>query len=130
MAIPAVLLDLICQAARKQGGGQAALNLASLVRQDGLIIQAMPLNAYNHGFYNVNPTWFFDFYTVNGFTIDYFRAVSDVVHNPRFFDPSPHDRFRDAPGNSIMITIARRERVMDLKVPVQSKYLANPTLRG
>ena len=110
--------------------GQAALNLASLVRQDGLIIQAMPLNAYNHGFYNVNPTWFFDFYTVNGFTIDYFRAVSDVVHNPRFFDPSPHDRFRDAPGNSIMITIARRERVMDLKVPVQSKYLANPTLRG
>ena len=110
--------------------GQAALNLASLVRRDGLIIQALPLNAYNHGFYNANPTWFFDFYPCNGFEIEYFKGVSDVVLNPKFFDPPMYDRFRDVPPNSIMIVIARRASVSELKIPIQSKYVANPGLRG
>jgi hypothetical protein len=110
--------------------GQAALNLASLVSENGIIIQALPLNVYNHGFYNANPTWFFDFYPPNGFEIQYFKGVSDVVMNPQFFDLPAHDRFRDVPANSIMIVIAHRERVMELKIPTQFKYAENPHLRG
>jgi len=110
--------------------GQAALNLASMVRPNGIIIQALPLNVYNHGFYNANPTWFFDFYPPNGFEIEYFKGISDIVLDPKFFDPPAHDRFRDVPANSIMILIARRERMMELRVPVQSEYAANPMLRG
>ena len=110
--------------------GQAAINLASMVRTNGIIIQALPLNAYNHGFYNANPTWFFDFYPCNGFEIEYFKAVSDIVLNPKFFDVPTHDRFRDVPANSVMIVIARRKRVMELSVPVQFKYATNPTLGG
>lgn len=110
--------------------GQAALNLASIVREKGLIIQALPLNAYNHGFYNVNPTWIFDFYPANGFEILYFKAISDIVLNPKVFDPPAHDRFRDVPANSILIVVARRSRVMQLTVPVQAKYAVNPGLRG
>lgn len=110
--------------------GQAALNLASIVEQNGLIIQCMPLNVFNHGFYNANPTWFFDFYPLNGFEIEYFKGVSDIALNPSFFDPPIHERFREVPLNSIMIVIARRACVQDLKVPVQHKYLSNPFLRG
>lgn len=110
--------------------GQAAINLASIVQHNGSIIQALPFNVYNHGFYNVNPTWFFDFYPCNGFEIQYFTAVSDIVLNPKFFDPPMHDRFRDVPANSVMLIIARRERIMNLRIPVQFKYAANPTLRG
>ena len=108
--------------------GQAALNLASLVRQDGLIIQAMPLNSYNHGFYNVNPTWFFDFYADNGFEILYFQGASNVVTNPTLFEPPPFDRFRSAPDNSILVMVAKRTRMSELKVPMQRKYLVTPKL--
>jgi hypothetical protein len=110
--------------------GQAAINLASIVGPNGIIIQALPLNVYNHGFYNANPTWFFDFYPANGFEIEYFKAVSDIVSNPKFFDVPIHDRFKDVPANSVMIVIAQRKRMMELKVPVQFKYAANPTLEG
>jgi hypothetical protein len=110
--------------------GQAALNLASIVTPGGLIIQCMPLNVFNHGFYNANPTWFFDFYPLNGFEIEYFKGVSDVARNPRFFDLPMYDTFPEAPPNSIMIAIARRARMLELKVPVQHKYAANPSLRG
>jgi hypothetical protein len=110
--------------------GQAALNLASLVRQGGFIIQAMPLNSYNHGFYNVNPTWFFDFYPDNGFEIVYFHGVSDVVTNPTLFEPPPFDRFRSAPDNAILVMVARRTRLSALKVPMQRKYRVAPKLGG
>ena len=110
--------------------GQAAINLASIVGPNGIIIQALPLNVYNHGFYNANPTWFFDFYPANGFEIEYFKAVSDIVSNPKFFDVPIHDRFKDVPANSVMIMIAQRKRMMELKVPVQFEYAANPTLEG
>jgi len=108
--------------------GQAALNLASLVREGGLIVQAMPLNSYNHGFYNVNPTWFFDFYAENGFEILYFQGASDVVTNPTLFEPPPFDRFRRAPDNSILLMVAKRTRLSELKVPMQRKYRVTPKL--
>ena len=110
--------------------GQAALNLASLVRQDGFIIQAMPLNSYNHGFYNVNPTWFFDFYADNGFEILYFQGVSDVVTNPTMFEPPRFDRFPRAPDNSSLVMVAKRIRLSQLHVPMQHKYRVAPKLGG
>ena len=49
--------------------------------------------------------------------------------NPKFFDPPMYDRFRDVPANSIMIVIARRANVSEIKIQIQSKYVANPGLR-
>lgn len=43
-------------------------NIAELVRPGGRIIHLSPCNNYvNHGFWQLSPTAFFDFYEVNGF---------------------------------------------------------------
>jgi len=111
--------------------GQAAVNLASLVRKGGYLIQAMPLNVFNHGFYNVNPTWFHDFYPVNGFRVEFLKGVANIVWDPQVFDLSPFDRFNEAPQNSMMIAVVKRETlVAPLKFPVQHKYAVNPGLAG
>ena len=108
--------------------GQAALNLASLVNKGGYLVQAMPLNAFNHGFYNVNPTWFHDFYPANGFQIQFLQGVSNIVWNPQVFDLPPFDRFHEAPPNSMMIAVLRRHTVAPLTLPIQHKYQVNPGL--
>ena len=48
---------------------QAIMNMAGLVKEGGFIIHENPHSGWgNHGFYNLNPTWYHDFYTANGFT--------------------------------------------------------------
>lgn len=108
--------------------GQAAINLASLVKRGGIIIQAMPLNVFNHGFYNVNPTWFHDFYPANGFQFQYLQAITNIVWDPKTFEVPAFDRFREAPPNSIMIAVVVRKEVVPLKLPTQHKYQMNPGL--
>jgi len=48
---------------------QAIMNMASLVKSGGFILHENPFNWGNHGFYNLNPTWYADFYNANGFKI-------------------------------------------------------------
>lgn len=108
--------------------GQAAMNLAQLVTAGGVIVQALPLSSYNHGFYNVNPTWVFDFYPANGFEIVHFQGVTDIVHNPRVFELPTHDRFGGIPDDSILLTVARRTSLKAPVVPTQHKYAVNPKL--
>jgi hypothetical protein len=109
---------------------QAAINLASMLRPQGVIIQAMPLNSFNHGFYNVNPTWFHDFYPANGFGIRSLSGFTDVVRNPVRFEVPPFARFRDVPHNSIIVVVAQREIVKPMTYPTQRKYVVSPTLGG
>lgn len=108
--------------------GQAAINLASLVKKDGFLIQAVPLNMYNHGFYNVNPTWFHDFYSANGFQIQYLQGVANIVWNPQVFDLPAFDRIREVPPNSIIIAVVKREEISPFNLPTQHKYQVNPGL--
>ncbi len=108
--------------------GQAAINLASLVKTKGIIVQAMPLNSFNHGFYNVNPTWFHDFYPANGFSILFLRGVTNAVKSPEGFDLPAFERFFEVPRNSIMLLAARRDEARPLTMPVQHKYAVNPGL--
>src|SRR5690349_3552730 len=46
--------------------GQALINMAHMVKEGGWIIHENPSNWGNHGFYNLNPTLFVDFYEQNG----------------------------------------------------------------
>ncbi len=110
--------------------GQAAMNLAALVRKGGYLIQAMPLNSFNHGFYNVNPTWFHDFYPLNGFKMHMLTGVSDIVLAPQLFELPPFARFPAAPPNSVMVVVAQRDTDVPPAVPVQRKYAQNPQLKS
>ena len=110
--------------------GQAAMNLASLVRKDGVLIQGMPLNMFNHGFYNVNPTWFHDFYLSSGYRILFLKGVCDIVREPKLFELPPYSRFHVVPQNAGILLMARRESIRPPTIPVQHKYVINPKLEG
>jgi hypothetical protein len=110
---------------------QAATNVASAVALGGFVMHGNPLNMYNHGFYNLNPTWYHDFYAANGFTVESVQIVLDGVSNAPRVAPAPaFGRFRSIPDNATLLVIARRKAVAPLKWPVQTKYRDNPTLRG
>jgi len=110
--------------------GQAALNLAALVRVGGIIVQAMPLNLFNHGFYNINPTWFLDFYPANGFRILFLQAFANAVNAPQPVPFPGHERFSKIPENCVFLLAAKREEARPPTIPTQRKYAVNPTLSG
>jgi hypothetical protein len=45
-------------------------NTAKLTKVGGIVLHLIPANNYlNHGFYQISPTFFYDFYTANGFKV-------------------------------------------------------------
>ena len=47
----------------------AYINAASAVKVGGHIIHEVPINMPNHGYWNISPIWFFDFYEANKFVV-------------------------------------------------------------
>jgi hypothetical protein len=110
--------------------GQAAANVAQAVALGGFVMHGNPLNMYNHGFYNLNPTWYHDFYEGNGFSVESAQIVIDAVADkPRVAAAPAFQRFR-APENATILVIARRNVISEVRWPVQTKYRINPTLSG
>lgn len=104
--------------------GTALMNAASAVKPGGRIFHGTPMSMVNHGFYNVSPTLFHDFYTQNGWEIERFYAVSNT---DQLFEISPWKRVQIAPEMSLCC-LARRSTDVPLKIPTQTKYLKNPNL--
>jgi hypothetical protein len=45
-------------------------NTINITKLGGYVLQFIPTNNFlNHGFYQINPTFFYDFYTANGFKV-------------------------------------------------------------
>ncbi len=110
---------------------QAATNIASAVALEGFVMHGNPLNMYNHGFYNLNPTWYHDFYEANGFAVESAHIVVDSISETPRVAPAPAlKRFYGIPDDATLLVIARRKAVTPMKWPVQSKYRNNPTLGG
>jgi len=104
--------------------GRAIINLAGLVKLNGHIVQAFPLNAINHGFYSVSPTLVYDFYADNGFVIkECFGHVFNAASCSGFTFPiDPFKRMTRVPENSFLYLLAQRTAIQELKFPVQRKY--------
>jgi hypothetical protein len=109
--------------------GQAAKNIASAVAVGGFVMHGNPLNMYNHGFYNLNPTWYHDFYSANGFVVERLDIVADAVSaRPRIGKAPGHQRFGGVPENATLLAVARRKSLGEIRWPIQRKYVDNPTL--
>jgi hypothetical protein len=109
---------------------QAAKNVAEMVALGGAVIHGNPLNMYNHGFYNLNPTWYHDFYETNGFAVEFLRLVTNPVFAPQVAEVPAFQRFRGIPDDSVLLVVARRAGLQTVRWPVQRKYRDNPTLSG
>jgi hypothetical protein len=103
---------------------QAILNAANAVKPGGYIFHTPPLSMVNHGFYNLNPTLFHDFYGQNGWEIELLRAAT----RERTWDIPPVQRVQVASELSLYC-LARRRSAGPLKFPTQTKYLLKPDLR-
>ena len=109
--------------------GQALMNVAMALRQDGCVCHYSPLSMFNHGFYNINPTLFVDFYGQNDFDLEFMAATKGDRFTPELVSIPRHERFDGPPANASILVVARRLKLSRLKWPTQSKYLKNPDLK-
>lgn len=110
---------------------QAVKNVSSAVAVGGFIMHGNPLNMYNHGFYNLNPTWYGDFYGANGFTVDQIQIVLDSVSvAPRVANAPLYQRFNNIPDGAVLLVVATRKEATPVTWPIQYKYRMNPGLAG
>lgn len=98
---------------------QALINMASLVKIGGYIIHENPFSQGNHGFYNLNPTLFSDFYAANGFELEKCLLTSrngDKAEAPRT------QRFKWEGKELNVFALARRTAIQPFVYPMQTKY--------
>jgi SAM-dependent methyltransferase len=99
---------------------QALINMAALAKVGGYVLHENPFNWGNHGFWNLNPTLFHDFYTDNGF-----EAVSCWL-KPRgsteTFTAPWTKRFQWGKGEANLITVVKRVEEKEFTFPCQTKY--------
>jgi hypothetical protein len=100
---------------------QAAYNMAGMVKIGGYILHENPFNWGSHGFYNLTPTWYSDFYESNGFKRIYLMLAS------------PDGKFQKVPFTGRFIydglikevncfAMFQRAEKKDFVFPVQTKY--------
>lgn len=96
---------------------QAAVNLAASVKVGGFISQAIPMAMFNHGYYNLNPKWFLDFYGCNGFEVQ--RLV--IRDKNRLAEPLERKaRYMGIPDNAVLICLAKRVKRVAFSWPIDA----------
>jgi hypothetical protein len=109
--------------------GQAARNIAEMTAPGGYIIGANPMAMFNHGFYNLNPTWYADFYGQNGFELLSLHVT--VLGQPdALFEVPRYNRIQQVPQNAMLLMLAKRTVMQPIDWPIQMKYRLNPSLTG
>ena len=100
--------------------GQAALNMAGLLKEGGIIFHGNPHNSGNHGFYGMQPTWYADFYGQDGFELMYCvlqrRGTDDYVDAPLT------KRYSLPEAEVNIFAAARRTAIKAIQWPTQTKY--------
>lgn len=109
---------------------QAMKNLAQMTSKGGYIFQSNPLSWFNHGFYNINPTFYYDFYQENGFDIIWFEGLVNGIDDPKLVELPPYERFCHVPEDMTNIVVSQRKSIVDINWPVQTKYKKNSLLKG
>jgi SAM-dependent methyltransferase len=59
----------------------ALRNMNRILKPGGVILHLTPVNFFDHGFINVNPCLYHDFYKANGYT-QLFLTFQMTIHNP------------------------------------------------
>lgn len=96
---------------------QAAFNAANAVKLNGHILHVNPISMVNHGFYNLCPTWYFDFYQQNGFQIlEAFAGYKDDIA------PLPPVERIDCASEVSAYVLAKHITIQPLAFPIQAKY--------
>jgi hypothetical protein len=107
---------------------QGFINAASAVRPGGHIMHHGPITMLNHGYWNLNPNWFVDFYDHNGFKIELMEMTSngtcfDDVTMRSWPNSNVCERFV-VPSESLILVVAERNQDRPISLPLcQSHWL-------
>jgi hypothetical protein len=110
--------------------GQVMRNIFGFARVGGFIVHVNPINYYNHGFFNFNPTFYHDWYVQSGNTMmSPFYAMHGPVLESRLLPLDPVRKYA-APEMSVLLLAAMKRRAETPAWPMQTKYLRNSELKG
>ena len=110
---------------------QAVRNFLGMAKVGGYILHANPFNMPNHGFYNLNPTFYADFYESNGHRLaSEIRAVTTDFSKPQFLVLRNTARFSTNLPEATLTAVAQKQNDRPPIWPIQTKYRNNPTLAG
>jgi len=109
--------------------GQCIKNFLSLAKTGGFIFHSNPLFMINHGFYNLNPTFYTDFYRDNGHklvTPIYWAKVYNGGYSCEVGELPPLKRYqipdKEKAEDSSIWVIAKKNHDKEPFWPTQSKY--------
>jgi len=111
--------------------GQVIRNIFSLAKVGGHIVHINPLNYYNHGFFGFNPTFYHDFYTQSGNRLasEFYGVFGPVLESQLVTLPALQG-FNEAPPRMAVMVAAQKLVDGEPGWPLQTKYRANPNLKG
>ncbi len=76
------------------------------------------MSMFNHGYYNLNPKWFWDFYTQNGFKVKrLFIRHPDGIYNI----VEVGSRYKGVPEESVLLCLAQRIKVKEFQFPIDGQ---------
>lgn len=107
--------------------GQGLKNMCEMLRVGGVMYHQHPLSFVNHGFYNISPTFYPDFYLLNGFRIvslKFWQEASNKQEsdiNVQLHDLPPFEVF-DPPPRCINSVMVLKEEARELQWPMQRCY--------
>ena len=104
--------------------GQAAVNMAGLLKAGGIIFHGNPHCSGNHGFYGIQPTWYADFYGQDGFELLYCKLMVRGSDEP--LDVPRTARFSIGAREVNIFATARRNEIKPIIWPQQTKYKGAP----
>lgn len=108
--------------------GQAMWNVRKLCMVGGTIIHGNPISMTNHGFYNLSPTFYLDWYGHHGDEIQHAVMLAGPVGKRDVYEMPWSKRF-SPPSNATSLVVARRAEGWGNGWPTQWKYQQNPELK-
>ena len=111
--------------------GQVMRNILMLGKVGAFIVHINPLNYYNHGFFNFNPTFYHDFYSQSGNrVVSEFYGIHGPVLQPQVMGLPASGGFASVPERMTVLVAAQKLVDAEPDWPLQSKYRTNPELKG
>ncbi|MBF0160401.1 MAG: class I SAM-dependent methyltransferase [Magnetococcales bacterium] len=109
-------------------------NICLMLKINGRVVHESPSNGWmDHGFYNIQPTLYYDFYKINGFDInrlciaknstDQWAHLRDVYEHIDY-TPGMYDfKFiSDSKIQNVFLVATKKEKILDIRKPQQSLW--------